>query len=60
MPEMLSSGEVYEDVEGAGDPFAVAGEVAGPGFFDPAAPGGVVAQPDEGGVVRVALVELEG
>src|SRR3712207_5045839 len=53
-------GEVYEDVEGAGDAFAVAGQVAGPGLLDSAPPGGVVAQAYQGGVARVALVELQG
>src|SRR5215207_8786426 len=57
--EAPAFGEVYEDVEGAGDAFAVASEVAGPGFLNPAAPGGVVAQLDEGGVAWVALVEFE-
>ena len=58
--EVAPSGEVYEDVEGAGDALAVAGQVAGPGLFHAAAPGGVVAQADQGRVARVALVELEG
>jgi hypothetical protein len=45
--EVLSCGEVYEDVEWSGHTFAVAGEIAGPGLFHPAAPGGVVAEPDQ-------------
>ena len=56
----LLFGEVYQDVEVAGDAFAVAGQVAGPGLLDAAAPGGIVAQAYEGGVARVALVELQG
>src|SRR5215208_7083239 len=36
--EVLSCGEVYEDVEWSGHTFAVAGEIAGPGLFHPAAP----------------------
>src|SRR5215203_5770518 len=58
--EVLFFGEVYEDVEGTGGAFAVAGEVAGPGLFHAAAPGGVVAEPDQRGVARVSLVELQG
>ena len=54
----LLFGEVYEDVEGTGVAFAVAGQVAGPGLLDAATPGGVVAQAYKGGVARVALVEL--
>src|SRR5829696_2475745 len=53
-------GEIYEDVEGAGDAFAVAGQVAGPGLLDPPPPGGVVAQAYQGCIARVALVELQG
>ena len=45
--EVLSCGEVYEDVEGSGYTFAVAGEIARPGLFHAAAPGGVVAEPDQ-------------
>jgi hypothetical protein len=45
--EALSWGEVYEDVEGSGHTFAVAGEIARPGFFHAAAPGGVVSEPDQ-------------
>src|SRR5215210_2072321 len=52
-------GEVYEDVERAGHALAVAGEVAGPGLLHAPAPGGVVAQLDEGGVVGVPFVELQ-
>src|SRR5215211_9361064 len=58
--EVLSCGEVYEDVEWSGHTFAVAGEIARPGFFHAAAPGGVVAEPDQRGVARVSLVELQG
>src|SRR5215210_4153502 len=45
--ELLFLGEVYEDVEGTGDAFVVAGEVAGPGLFHAAAPGGILAQTDQ-------------
>src|SRR5215211_8273474 len=58
--EVLFFGEVYEDVEGTGDAFAVAGEIARPGFFHAAAPGGVIAEPDQRGVARVSLVKLQG
>ena len=37
------AGEVDQDVVGSGDALAIAGEVAGPGLFYAAAPGGVVA-----------------
>src|SRR3712207_2010692 len=56
----MAFGEVYKDVEGAGGALAVARQVAGPGLLDPAAPGGVIAQPYKRVVARVALVELEG
>src|SRR5215217_7200637 len=58
--KVLFFGEVYEDVEGACDAFAVAGEIARPGLFHTAAPGGVIAEPDQRGVARVSLVELQG
>src|SRR5215203_1346561 len=57
--EVHSCGEVYEDVQGSGHTFAVAGEIAGPGLFHAAPPGGVVAEPDQRGVTRVPLVELQ-
>src|SRR5215204_2477650 len=58
--EVLSCRKVYKDVEGSGHTFAVAGEIAGPGFFHAAPPGGVVAEPDQRRVTRVSLVELQG
>src|SRR5215203_2247154 len=45
--EVLSCGEVYEDVERTGDAFAVAGEIARPGLFYAATPGGIVAESDQ-------------
>src|SRR5215213_526847 len=45
--EVLYCGEVYEDVEGSVYTFAVAGDIARPGLFHAAAPGGVVAKPDQ-------------
>src|ERR687890_1597013 len=45
--EVLSLREVYEDVEGTGDAFVVAGEVAAPGLFHAAAPGGIIAKTDQ-------------
>src|SRR5215210_3236285 len=56
--EVLFFGEVYEDVEGTCDALAVAGEIAGPGLFHAAAPGGIVAEAVQRGVARVSLVEL--
>ncbi len=58
--EALAFGEIYKDVEGAGDSLTIASKVASPALLDPAAPGGVVPEADERGVARVTLVELEG